>query len=82
MAKQGVVKIDDEGVTTFEDGAGVLKMLTNALVTIPSTTAAPVGYASLIQKATLVVAGNMAGVHSASGRLGVGIAGKNLYFGS
>lgn len=82
MAKQGVVKIDAEGVTTFEDGAGALKMITNSLVTIPSMTSAPVGYASLLQKAHLLVGGNMIGVHSASGRWGVGVAGKNVYFGS
>lgn len=81
MAKQGIVKIDAAGAVTFEEGSGAFKMVTNALVTLPSTTSAPVGYAALIQKAGLVLAGNLIGVQSASGRLGLGIAGKNVFFG-
>lgn len=82
MAKQGIVKITAEGVASFEEGAGATKMITNALTTLVSTTSAPVGYAALIQKVGLVVAGNMIGVHSTTGRLGVGVAGRNIQFGS
>lgn len=81
MAKQGIVKIDAEGFATFEEGSGAIKMITNAATTLISTTSAPVGYASLIQKAALVVAGNMIGVHSTTGQLGMGVAGRNITFG-
>lgn len=80
--KHGIVEIDAEGVVKFVDGAGALKMVTDALTTVASTTKAPVGYTALIQKAGLVLAGNVIGVHSASGRAGVGVAGRNIFFGS
>lgn len=81
MAKQGIVKIDAEGAVTFEEGSGAAKMITNAVTTLFSTTEAPVGYASLIQKVALVAGGNMLGIQSATGRLGLGVAGRNIYFG-
>lgn len=81
MAKSGVVTIDEAGVPTFVDGSGVMKMTTDALTTLISTTKAPVGYTALIQRAALLVGGNLIGVQSASGRFGVGVAGKNMYFG-
>lgn len=81
MAKSGIVTIDGEGGATFSEGAGLIDMASDALTTLVSTTRAPVGYTALLQRATLLVGGNLIGVHSASGRLGVGVAGKNMYFG-
>lgn len=79
--KQGIVKIDGAGAATFEEGSGAVNMVMNAVKTIPSMTSAPVGYASAIQKVGLVLAGNALGINSTTGRLGVGVAGRNIYFG-
>lgn len=81
MAKSGIVTIDGEGGATFEDRPGLAAMTTDALTTLISTTSAPVGYTALLQRAALLIGGNLIGVQSASGRLGVGVAGKNIYFG-
>lgn len=79
--KSGVVTIDDAGAVTFTDGAGILKMSTDAVTTVISTTKAPVGYTALLQRGLLVTVGNMIGIQSGTGRLGLGVAGKNIYFG-
>lgn len=80
--KSGKVQINDTGAVTFVDGAGALNMIADALTTAISTTSAPIGYTALIQRGALLVAGNMIGIHSGTGRLGVGVAGRNILFGS
>lgn len=79
--KHGVVKVSEEGVATFEENAGVVGYLTDAASTLISTTSAPVGYAALVQKVGLVLVGNLAGIHSATGRMGFGVAGSNIFLG-
>lgn len=81
MAKHGVVSVNSEGEVTFTEGTGIVKYASDALSTLVSTDKAVVGYGSLVQKVSLFVAGNVAGIHSGTGRFGVGIAGKNIYFG-
>lgn len=81
MAKHGVVSVNAEGVATFTEGAGVIKYATDAVSTLISTDKAVVGYGALVQKIGLFALGNMAGIHSGTGRLGVGILRKNIYFG-
>lgn len=81
MAKHGVVSVDAEGKATFVEGAGVVKYATDALSTLISTDKAVVGHGALVQKIGLFALGNMAGIHSGTGRLGVGILRKNIYFG-
>lgn len=81
MAKHGIVTINETGVPTLEEGTGVLNYVTDALSTIFSTQKVAVGHAATVQKIALVTAGNMAGVHSTTGKLGVGALGKNIYFG-
>lgn len=79
--KSGVVTIDAAGALTYTDGPGVLQMHIDALTTVISTTKAPVGFTALLQRGLLVTAGNMVGIHSGTGRFGLGVAGKNIYFG-
>lgn len=81
MAKHGVVSVDAEGKATFTEGAGIVKYATDAVSTLISTDKAVVGYGALVQKIGLFALGNMAGIHSGTGRLGVGILRKNIYFG-
>lgn len=82
MAKHGVVAVNAEtGDATFTEGAGVLKYATDALSTLVATDRAVVGYGSIVQKVALFLGGNMVGVHSTTGRLGIGALRKNIYFG-
>jgi hypothetical protein len=81
MAKHGVVSVNAEGVATFNEGAGIVNYASDALSTIISTDKAVVGYGALVQKVGLFALGNMAGIHSGTGRLGVGIMRKNIFFG-
>lgn len=81
MAKHGVVSVNAAGVVTFTEGAGVVKYATDAVSTLISTDKAVVGYGALVQKIGLFALGNMAGVHSGTGRLGFGIMRKNVFFG-
>lgn len=82
MAKHGVVSIDADGVATFKDGAGVVNYASDAVSTLFSTDKAVVGYGAILQKIGLFTLGNMTGVHSSTGRLGIGVLRKNIYFGS
>lgn len=81
MAKHGVVSVDAEGVATFTEGAGVVKYATDAVSTLISTDKAVVGYGALVQKIGLFALGNMTGIQSGTGRLGLGVMRKNIYFG-
>lgn len=81
MAKHGVITVSEEGVPTLEEGTGALNYVTDALTTVFSSQKVAVGHAATVQKVALVVAGNMAGVKSTTGRFGVGVLGKNIYFG-
>lgn len=81
MAKHGVVSVDSEGNVTFAEGTGFVNYASDALSTMVSTDKAVVGYGALVQRVGLFVAGNVAGIQSGTGRFGVGIAGKNIYFG-
>lgn len=82
MAKHGVVTVNAEtGEETFAEGAGIVKYVTDALTTLVSTDKAVVGYGAIVQKLALFVGGNMVGIHSATGRVGVGALRKNIYFG-
>lgn len=81
MAKHGVITIDEAGAPTLVEGTGIVNYMTDALTTIVSSQKVAVGHAATIQKIALVAAGNMAGVHSTTGKLGVGVLGKNIYFG-
>lgn len=82
MAKHGVVTVNPEtGAVTFVEGTGIVKYTTDALSTLISTEKAVVGYGSLLQKVGLFLGGNVAGIHSATGRLGMGVFRKNIYFG-
>lgn len=81
MAKHGVITVSEEGVPTLVEGTGVVNYVTDALTTIFSSQKVAVGHAATVQKVALVVAGNMAGVQSTTGRLGVGALGRNIYFG-
>lgn len=81
MAKHGVVSVNAEGVTTFTEGTGIVKYASDALSTIIATDKAVVGYGALVQKIGLFALGNVAGIHSGTGRLGVGIMRKNIFFG-
>lgn len=82
MAKHGVVTVNAEtGEATFAEGSGIVKYATDALTTLVSTDKAVVGYGAIVQKLALFVGGNMVGIHSATGRVGVGALRKNIYFG-
>lgn len=81
MAKHGVITVSEEGVPTLVEGTGVVNYLTDALTTMVSSQKVAVGHAATVQKIALITAGNMAGVHSTTGALGVGVLGKNIYFG-
>lgn len=81
MAKHGVITVDQAGVPTLVEGTGIVNYMTDALTTIASSQKVAVGHAATIQKIALVAAGNLAGVHSTTGKLGVGVLGKNIYFG-
>lgn len=81
MAKHGVVQLDEAGVPTLVEGSGALNYVGDALSTLFSTQKVAVGHAATIQKIALVAAGNLAGIHSATGKFGVGALGKNIYFG-
>lgn len=82
MAKHGVVAVNPEtGALTLTEGTGIVNYVTDALTTLISSQKVAVGYAATLQKIALVTAGNMAGVHSTTGKLGVGALGKNIYFG-
>lgn len=82
MAKHGVVTVNAEtGEATFVEGAGILKYATDALSTVISTDKAVIGYGALVQKVGLFLGGNVVGIHSATGRLGMGALRKNIYFG-
>lgn len=81
MAKHGVVSVNAEGVTTFTEGTGVVEYASDALSTLISTDRAVVGYGALVQKIGLFALGNVAGIHSGTGRLGIGIMRKNIFFG-
>lgn len=81
MAKHGVITVSEEGVPTLVEGTGILNYFTDALTTIVSSQKVAVGHAATLQKVALVAAGNMAGIHSATGKLGVGALGKNIYLG-
>lgn len=81
MAKHGIVTINDAGTPTLVEGTGILNYVTDALSTIFSAQKVVVGHAATVQKIALVAAGNAVGVHSTTGKLGVGALGKNIYFG-
>jgi hypothetical protein len=81
MAKHGIVTIDEAGALKLEEGTGILNYVTDGLTTLFSSQKVAVGHAATVQKVALVAAGNMAGIHSATGKLGVGALGKNIYFG-
>lgn len=82
MAKHGVVTVDPEtGALALTEGTGIMNYLTDALTTLFSSQKVAVGHAATVQKVALVTAGNMAGVHSTTGKLGVGAFGKNIYLG-
>lgn len=82
MAKHGVVTVNPEtGAMTFVDGTGVVSYATDALSTILSTDKAVIGYGAIVQKVALFLGGNVVGIHSATGRLGMGALRKNIYFG-
>lgn len=83
MAKHGVVTVDPEtGSATFTASNGIVNYATDALSTLVSTNKAVVGYGAIVQRLALFAGGNMVGIHSATGRLGVGAFRKNIYFGS
>lgn len=81
MAKHGTITLDEAGVPTFVESAGVVAYVTDALSTVLSSQKVAVGHAATVQKVALVVAGNAAGIHSATGKVGVGVLGKNIYMG-
>lgn len=81
MSKHGIVTIAEDGTTTLTEGTGILNYATDALSTLFSSQKVVVGHAATLQKVALVVAGNVAGVHSATGKFGVGVLGKNIYMG-
>lgn len=81
MAKHGIVQLDEAGTPTLVEASGALNYVTDALSTLFSSQKVAVGHAATVQKIALVAAGNMAGIHSATGKLGVGALGKNIYFG-
>lgn len=81
MAKHGIVTVSEEGVASFDASEGVIGYMTDALTTVLSTTKAPVGAPALVQRIGLAVGGNIIGIHSATGKLGMGALGKNIVFG-
>lgn len=81
MAKHGIVQLDEAGTPTLVEASGVLNYLTDAVSTLFGSQKVAVGHAATIQKIALVAAGNLVGIHSATGKLGVGALGKNIYFG-
>lgn len=81
MAKHGIVTIDEAGKPTLQEGTGILNYATDALSTLFSTQKVAVGHTATVQKIALVTAGNMLGVRSTTGKFGVGVFGKNIYFG-
>lgn len=81
MAKHGIIEIGDEDQIELKESSGAIGMAADALTSLFSTRKAAVGYTGVIQKVALAVAGNMIGVHSTSGSFGLGIAGKNIFFG-
>lgn len=81
MAKHGVITVSEAGVPTLVEGTGVVNYLSDALTTVFSSQKVAVGHAATVQKIALVAAGNVAGIQSTTGKLGVGVLGKNIYLG-
>lgn len=81
MAKHGVVVISDEGVATLEESSGLIGMAADAATSVFAHQKAAVGYTKWLQLGAVGAVFNMAGVQSTTGKVGVGILGKNFYIG-
>lgn len=81
MAKHGVIELNAEGVPTLKESSGVIGMATDAATSLLAHQKAAVGYTKWLQLGLVGAAFNMAGVHSTTGKLGVGVAGQNYYIG-
>lgn len=81
MAKHGVVVVGETGVLTLDESSGVIGYASDALTSIFASQKAAVGYTKWVQLGIVAAVSNMAGVHSTTGKVGVGIVGKNYYIG-
>lgn len=84
--KHGTITMNAEtGAPEFKDNAGILAYATDALTTLTSSQTVVVGHGATAQRVGLFLAGNVAGIHSATkemGRavIGVGVLGNNIRF--
>lgn len=81
MAKHGVVVIDETGKPTLEESSGLIGMAADAVTSVFAHQKAAVGYTKWLQLGAVAGLFNMAGVQSTTGKVGVGILGKNFYIG-
>lgn len=68
-----------DGSPVFEATTGLTSVTTGLLTLSPQT--ALIGGPKIVNEIRDMVIGNMIGVHSTSGRIGLGVAGYNVNFG-
>lgn len=78
----GIVSFDVAGAPQFTPTDGIFGQLGDSVTTLLSTQKVPVGNAALVQRLGLFAAGNMLATHSATGRLGISVAGRAFLMGS
>lgn len=81
MSKHGVILVGAEGELTLDESSGVIGYASDALTSLFAHQKAAVGYTKWLQFGIVGAAFNMAGVHSTTGKIGVGVVGKNYYIG-
>lgn len=81
MAKHGVIEISADGTPTLRLSTGIIGMAADAATSVFEHQKAAVGYTKWLQLGMVGAIFNMAGVQSTTGKIGLGIAGKNYYVG-
>lgn len=81
MAKHGVITVDATGALTMDESSGVIGYIADGATSLFAHQKAAVGYTKWVQLGLVGAAFNMAGVHSTTGKFGLGIIGKNYYIG-
>lgn len=81
MAKHGIIVVAEDGTTTLETSEGIIGMTADAVTSLVAHQKAAVGYVKWIQLGLVGGLFNMLGIQSTTGKVGVGVAGKNFYVG-
>mgnify|MGYP001076449001 CR=1 FL=1 len=81
MAKHGVIEISATGTPTLKESSGIIGMAADAATSVFAHQKAAVGYTKWLQLGMVGAVFNMVGVHSTTGKFGLGVVGKNYYLG-